>query len=132
MWCTHFDAGKEYDAFQAATNQLFIDIPQSPAQGRQGRPQFALDRGARLHDLSAAGFQMAEVDLWHWALRNDTTRLLDLYRTFSPVATPEPKKRSLLLNELARVADQQFGGWSSDHSSRSCTQLGVSDARAVS
>jgi SAM-dependent methyltransferase len=111
MWWTHFGAGKEYDAFHAATSYLFIDIPQSPSQGRRGRPPFALDRQARLHDLSAAGFQMAEVDLWHSELRYDTTRLLNLYRTFSPVATLEPKKRDLLLDELAWVADQQFGGW---------------------
>jgi hypothetical protein len=29
----------------------------------------------------------------------------------SPVATLEPKKRNLLLNELGLVADQRFGGW---------------------
>jgi SAM-dependent methyltransferase len=105
MWWTHFGAGKEYDAFQAATKHLFIDIPRSP-----GGAHFSLDREARLHDLSAAGFQMAEVDLWRWTLRYDTRRLLDLYRTFSPITTLEPKKRDLLLNELARVTDQRFGG----------------------
>jgi SAM-dependent methyltransferase len=110
MWWTHFGADKEYDAFRTATKHLFIDIPRSPSQGRQGRPEFPLDREARLHDLSAAGFQMAEVDLWRWTLRYDTHRLLDLYRTFSPVAMLEPKKRNLLLDELGRVADQQFGG----------------------
>jgi SAM-dependent methyltransferase len=109
MWWTHFGAGKEYDAFQAATSHLFIDIPRSPSQGPQGG--FALDREARLRDLSAAGFQVAEVDLWRWTLGYDTARLLDLYRTFSPVATLESKKRHLLLNELGRVADRQFGGW---------------------
>jgi hypothetical protein len=111
MWWTHFGAGKEYDAFEAATNHLFIDIPQSPSQGRQGGPPFALDREARLHDLSEAGFQMAELELWHWTLGYDTTRLLDLYRTFSPIATLEPKKRNLLLSDLARIANRRFGGW---------------------
>jgi hypothetical protein len=69
MWWTHFGDGKEYDAFQAATYHLFIDIPQSPSHGRQGGPPFALDREARLHDLFAAGFQLAEVDLWRRTLR---------------------------------------------------------------
>jgi Methyltransferase domain len=111
MWWTHFGAGKEYDTFEAATNHLFIDIPQSPSQGRRGGPLFALDREARLHDLSEAGFQMAEVDLWHWTLDYDTARLLELYRAFSPITPLEPKKRNRLLNDLARLADQRFGGW---------------------
>jgi SAM-dependent methyltransferase len=111
MWWTHFGAGEEDDAFQTATKHLFIGIPRSPSRGRQGGPHFALDREARLHDLSAAGLLMAEVDLWRWTLRYDTTRLLDLYRTFSPIATLEPNKRNRLLNELGRLIDRRFGGW---------------------
>jgi hypothetical protein len=110
MWWTHFGAGDEHDAFQAATNHLFVDTPDSPSGDRNGGPPFALDGGARLRDLAAAGFVAPEVDLWRWTLRYDTTRLVGLYRTFSPIHALEPKNRKLFLRELARIADEQFGG----------------------
>jgi SAM-dependent methyltransferase len=68
MWWTHFGPGEEYDAFQAATNHLFINTCDGPSQGRNGRPPFALDYDARVHDIVATGFRNADVDLWRWTL----------------------------------------------------------------
>ncbi len=109
-WWTNFGADGEYDAFQCATDHLFVNTPEGPSQGRNGGPPFALDYDARLSDLAAAGFQDAEVDLWRWNLHYETSRLVDLYRTFSPIRALGAEQRELFLHNLACIADKQFGG----------------------
>lgn len=110
MWWTHFGAGEEYDAFQAATNHLFKDTCDGPSQGRVGGPPFALDYDARVNDIVAAEFQDAEVDVWRWTLAYRTARLVDLYRTFSPILALRDRERERFLCDLASIADEQFGG----------------------
>lgn len=109
MWWTQFGGG-EQDAFQRATDHLFADTPDSPSHGRDGGPPFAIDQEARLRDLADAGFETAEVQVWRWTEPYETSRLVALYRTFSPIQSLEPERRERFLDELARIADQQFCG----------------------
>jgi SAM-dependent methyltransferase len=110
MWWTNFGSDAGLDAFQSATDHLFANTPSSPSHGDQGGPPFALDRERRLHDLASAGFRNAEVDVWRWNLTYDTNRLVGLYSTFSPIQALAPERRRIFLRDLARIADEQFGG----------------------
>jgi len=110
MWWTNFGTDAGLDAFQSATDHLFTNTASSPSHGEQGRPPFALDRERRLHDLASAGFSNAEVDIWRWTLTYDTKRLIGLYNTFSPIQALAPDRRQKMLREIARIADEQFGG----------------------
>ena len=109
MWWTQFGGG-EQDAFQRATDHLFADTPDSPSHGRDGGPPFAIDQEARLRGLADAGFEAAEVQVRRWTESYETSRLVALYRTFSPIQSLEPKRRQRFLDDLARIADQQFRG----------------------
>ena len=109
MWWTHFGS-TEPDAFQLATDHLFIGTSESPsAAGKRPHP-FALDQESRLQDLVTSGFCDAEVEVWRWTLTFHTARLVALYSTFSPVQTLEPESRRLFLSSLAQIADKEFGG----------------------
>jgi len=109
MWWHNFGgAGK--DAFQDATDHLFADTPSSPSHGKSGGPPFSLDQDARLGDLAAAGFEDAEAEIWAWTEIYDTARVGALYGTFSPIQALAPAKREAFLDQLARIADEQFGG----------------------
>jgi SAM-dependent methyltransferase len=109
MWWTQF-GGEESDVFQRATDHLFTDTPDSPSHGRDGGPPFALDQDARLRDLADAGFADAKAQIWRWTEPYETVRLAALYRTFSPIQPLEPTRRERFLDDLARIADTQFGG----------------------
>ena len=78
MWWTHFGS-TEPDAFQLATDHLFIGTLESPsAAGKRPHP-FALDQESRLQDLVTSGFCDAEVEVWRWTLTFHTARLVALY-----------------------------------------------------
>jgi SAM-dependent methyltransferase len=109
MWWNHFASGNP-DPFQLATDHLFVGTPDSPSVGKNQGVPFALDQQARHGDLMLAGFCDPDVELWHWTIRYDTARLVALYSTFSPIQSLEPEARQVFLANLARIADEQFGG----------------------
>ena len=109
MWWNNFGP-EELDEFQQATDHLFARTADSPSWSREKRIPFAFDRDSRLQDLTAAGFQDAEVDVWSSILICDTPRLVALYSTYSPIQALEPDSRREFLSSLAQIADEQFGG----------------------
>jgi SAM-dependent methyltransferase len=109
MWWTHFGS-RGPDAFQLATDHLFVGTADSPSGGGKATLPFALDQESRLRDLATSGFCDAEVDLWHWTLTYDTARLVALYSTFSPIQALKPEARKVFLENIVRIADEQFGG----------------------
>jgi len=108
MWWNHIGS-EEPDEFQRVTDHLFTGTADSPSWS-ENRIPFALDRDARLQDLSVNGFRDTEVQLWRSSLSYDTSRLVALYSTFSPIQALAPDSRQQFLNGLARIADEQFGG----------------------
>ncbi len=110
MWWTQFGSDAESDAFQAATDHLFVGTASSPSHGDRGGPPFALDRERRVNDLEAAEFEGVEVDTWRWTLTYDTARLIGLYSTFSPIQALPLQRRREMMREISRRADEQFGG----------------------
>jgi len=111
MWWSLFFDGSRIDEFHKATESLFNDLEHSPSRGPDGRPSFALDTETRIINLRAVGgFDDIEVEILKWTIVLDTHRIRRLYATFSPISRLAAGKRERLLDDLAQVADKQFGG----------------------
>lgn len=106
VWHVFGDAGR-HDAFHDATAAI-LDGPSSPSDAGDG-PPFALDSAARIGALERSG---AFEDIAHrreqWQLVLDPDDLVQLYRTFSPIAARPD--REAVLAALRRIAVEEFGG----------------------
>jgi hypothetical protein len=109
-WWTIFGVEDGPDAFQDATRHLFEKTPRAPGYGRKNGFSFAADREDRFADLTQAGFTDLAVDAWPWAVCLDSAQIVALYASFSPIKALPVDWREALLNELAQIVDQQFGG----------------------
>jgi SAM-dependent methyltransferase len=110
LWWTLFGEGPGPDDFIRATSPLFDDLDSSPTKGEPGRPPHALDTEARIGALVATGFADVSHELVRWDATWDTEGIRALYGTFSPILRLEPARRKEILDEIARIAAQQFGG----------------------
>ena len=110
LWWTLFGEGAGPDAFIRATSPLLENLDSSPTKGDPGRPPHALDTKARIGALGAADFTDVSHDLVRWDATWDTEGIRALYGTFSPILRLEPARRKEILDEIARIAAQQFGG----------------------
>jgi SAM-dependent methyltransferase len=110
LWWTLFGEGGEPDAFIRVTSPFLDDLVASPTKGEPGRPAHALDVEARTGALVAAGFVDVSHELVRWDASWDTDGIRALYGTFSPILRLEPARRNEILDEIARIAAQQFGG----------------------
>jgi SAM-dependent methyltransferase len=110
MWWNVFNDPNRPDPFYEATTPLFRTLARSPTAGERGRPQYALDSKARTGDLAAAGFEDITAESIPWTISLDTAQVRDLYATFSPIARLAPGERRRILDELAAIAEESFGG----------------------
>ena len=110
MWWTLFGHGEEPDAFIAATSPLLEDLEASPTRGEEGRPAHALDSEARLGALRTAGFDDVEHEVVRWSASWGTEGIRALYGTFSPIARLDDRRKTQILDEVARIAERDFGG----------------------
>lgn len=110
IWWTSYGDDLDPDAFSRALDPLFEDVPHGFSGPREGRPPFARDAVRRLAALSKAGFEELENDEIRWARAWDTAGIRGLYSTFSPISVLEPERRSELLETVARIAEEEFGG----------------------
>lgn len=109
-WWTLFGEGDEPDAFIRATSPLLEGLAASPTRGVEGRVAHALDAEHRLAALAGAGFVDAEHEVVPWSASWDAAGIRGLYGSFSPIARLEPGRRERILDEIARIADEDFGG----------------------
>lgn len=110
LWWTLFGDGGEPDAFIAATSPLLEHLQASPTRGEEGRPAHALDSEARLAALQAAGFEDAEHELVRWGASWNTEGIRALYGTFSPIARLDEARKAEILDDVASIAERDFGG----------------------
>jgi Methyltransferase domain len=110
MWWTLFGDDARPDPFRDAADPLLDALTTSPSEGTRGRPRFPLDVEARTAALEAAGFAQLGHELVPWSHEWDTDGIRALYSTFSPIARLDVPRRTILLDAVARVADEQFGG----------------------
>jgi SAM-dependent methyltransferase len=110
LWWTLFGEGGKADSFIEATSPLLEGLESSPTKGLAGRPAHALDVEARTAALEAVGFSGVEHELVRWRASWDTAGIRALYGSFSPIIRLEPDRRHALLDEIARIAEDDFGG----------------------
>jgi hypothetical protein len=84
-------------------------VPHSPSAGREGRRSFGRDAESRLAALTAAGFDQPALDEFSWRHAWDSTGIRGLYSTFSPVIALETDRRARLLDDVERIAREDFG-----------------------
>ena len=110
FWNVYGDPERE-DAFHDATRELLRDQPKSPSHYAGVPLPFALDAGARLADIRAAGeFEDAQVEIGRWSITLSAREVRALYSTFSQFAVLEAAERERLLDGLEAIAEREFSG----------------------
>lgn len=105
MWWNVFGDSEQTDEFHEASKNLLASA------GSPHRPPFALDRDARIANLIATGeFDDISYETIHWTATFNSAGIRELFATFSEIALLLTERRQLLLNDLAKIADEQFGG----------------------
>jgi SAM-dependent methyltransferase len=107
-WSVYHDPAKP-DAFDRATSHLFSGLEQDP-EATSARPAFALDFNARLGELRSAGFTDVDRQLFTQTIDFAPERLAALYATFSRVRMAPHDTRTRLLDEMQRIAREDFNG----------------------
>ena len=110
IWWTLFGDGGPPDPFIVATSPLLDGLDTSPTKGEEGRPRHALDRERRVAALVAAGFVDVEHELARWEAQWDSQGIRALYGSFSPILRLDEADRERILDEIARIASDEFGG----------------------
>jgi SAM-dependent methyltransferase len=110
LWWTIFGDDERPDPFRAAVDPVMRELASSPSEGRRRGIRFPLDADARSASLRSAGFSDVGHELTRWSHEWDAAGIRALFATFSPVARLEVERREALLDEIARVATDDFGG----------------------
>ena len=106
IWNVFGDPGR-HDPFHEATREL-LKGPSSPADGVGNMP-FALDVESRIAALERTNnFEAIEYHVTEWPWVLDARQTTALYATFSNIIIRPD--RDLVLNELGRIATEQFAG----------------------
>jgi SAM-dependent methyltransferase len=109
VWWTLFGIDDVEDPFIEATTPLIDHLSPSPSHVAPGKP-YALEAEARLAALRAAGFADAEHETMRWRTSWDTDGIRELYGTFSPIARLGDREKAEILDGVARIAREDFGG----------------------
>lgn len=104
LWWNVFGDPRAPDAFHDATDRLLRGVVPGP-----GGDPYALDVDRRIADLHEHGFVDIEHEIVPWSLTLDAARVRQLYSTFSPIARLPEAVRTQLLDQLERVAAEDFG-----------------------
>ena len=111
MWWTLFGEGGRKDAFMRAVDPLLQNLQSSPSSAwSSSRPAFALDVEARSAALVRAGFVDVQHEITRWDAAWDSKGIRGLYSTFSPIRKLDDTARETLLDEIAAIAERDFGG----------------------
>jgi SAM-dependent methyltransferase len=111
MWWNVFGDPDRLDAFHDATQSILAPLGRSPSAGNDNKPPFALDVDARYAQLSETGeFSEIAHEMIRWTLTLDTAGVKGLFATFSEIARLPFETRREVLEGLARIASESFGG----------------------
>jgi SAM-dependent methyltransferase len=110
-WWNLFGDPRRLDAFHLATTHVVGGLPEGPSKGGGASgPSYALDVDARLAALEAAGLVDPKHEELRWDGVFDTAGIRALYATFSPIGRLSDQERERVLDGVAQVADEEFGG----------------------
>jgi SAM-dependent methyltransferase len=110
VWWNVFGDPDRPDAFHDATEPLLRDLTPSPSAGVGGLP-YALDVAARSSELERHGFQDVKHEVERWTLRLDAAQTRRLYETYSNIARLPDSQKEMILGEIERIAEADFGGF---------------------
>jgi SAM-dependent methyltransferase len=96
------------DLFHEATRSLLEPLECSPS-GPSAEQNSILDVDAQTRQLAEASFVEIESELLPWTLELDQNGVRALYGTYSAINRLGPASRDRILDELARIADHDFG-----------------------
>jgi SAM-dependent methyltransferase len=109
-WWNVFGDSFGVDAFHEATKH-FMEPLGKPAVNADGRLPFPLDAEARLADLRAVGvYEEIDHEIIPWPARFTPSQVRALYSTFPNISGLSEPRRSEILDALAAVAENEFGG----------------------
>ncbi len=108
-WWTVFFDDRDPDPFNDATSPLLQPLRHGPSAGTDGRP-YSLDFDLRRAELDDAGFVDIEVEVIPWTVTFSAARIRALYGTFSEIAARPEGERERILDAIAAIADERFGG----------------------
>jgi SAM-dependent methyltransferase len=109
LWWNVFGDPDKPDPFHDATETLLREAPLGPSAGSGGIP-FALDVDARTAELERHGFEDDEYEAERWTLRLDAMQTRRLYETYSNIARLPESQKEMILDEIERIAGEEFGG----------------------
>jgi SAM-dependent methyltransferase len=105
MWWTHYGDKDRPDPFRDAIDPLVGGLSASP--GARG---FGRDPEDAFRALADAGFEDGRLDSIRGTYEFDTAGIRALFASFSPFIVLEDAERERLLDEIARIAEVDFGG----------------------
>lgn len=111
MWWTEYGNAKTPDAFRKATQYVLADLPKSPSASGEGGRRLSGDHSARLAALGEEQrFTNIKVDEFTWDQVMTPESVRGLFSTISPILALQPDQQKQTLDELERIAREEFGG----------------------
>jgi SAM-dependent methyltransferase len=109
LWWTGFGDPTRPDPFRDATTDLMADMPRSPVGSHRGGKTPTEGGSARwLSPLEAAGFVNASHERIPWTKTFDAKGIREIFSTFSPLLVVDDERRKRTLDELERIAFEEF------------------------
>ena len=103
-WWTIFGDPERHDAFHEATQGLLSGNSPVP-------PPFVLEERDRVRDIEAVGaFGPVAFEVVRWSRTFSSQEIRSLYGSFSSITKLPEEPRERLLDQLTRVAEDEFGG----------------------
>jgi SAM-dependent methyltransferase len=110
LWWTGFGDRERPDPFRDATTQLMDDLPRSPVGSHHGgRTPTEAGRARWLSALEAAGFVDISAERIPWSRTFHAKGTREVFSTFSPLLVVDEERRTRTLDELERIARDEFG-----------------------
>jgi len=105
LWWNVFGDPDQPNPLHDATQPLLGDLSVGPGGGT-----YALEVADRVSDLASHAFRDIEHEAIRWTLDLDATQARQLYATYSNIARLPDAQRVSILDEIQRIAEQEFGG----------------------
>ena len=110
LWWTGFGDRDRPDPFHDATARLLANMPKSPVGShRAGRTPSEGGDPVWLTALTDARFVDAAYDRIPWTQTFDGQQIREIFSTFSPFLVVDEQRRTEMLDELERIARDDFG-----------------------
>jgi SAM-dependent methyltransferase len=110
LWWTGFGDPARRDPFREATSELLADMPKSPVGSHRGGRTPTEEGSARwLSSLEAAAFVDVSHERIPWSKTFDAKGIREIFSTFSPFLVVDEERRTRTLDELERIAREEFG-----------------------